>query len=119
MKKEYADLEIGVHRRDADRYQIELRFDRPDSDTEDQLARGKTLYVQFDMEGLDSLKQDDDAYGKLLGESLFAAQEALVGFEKARTVAQTLETPLRVRLFIGPSAPELHRLRWETLSHPQ
>ena len=34
------------------------------------------------------------------------------------TAAQSLEAPLRVRLFIGPSAPELHNLRWETLIDP-
>ncbi len=113
--KKYADLEIGLHRRDADRYQIELRFSRPDSEADDRLARGDALYVRFDMEHLRSLLWDDAAYGKALAESLFASQEVWNAFDKARTVAQTLDAPLRVRLFIGPSAPELHSLRWETL----
>ena len=38
---------------------------------------------------------------------------------KLCSTAQTLEASLRLRLFIGPSAPELHSLRWETLRDPQ
>ena len=40
-------------------------------------------------------------------------------FAQARSSAQTLQVPLRLRLFIGPSAPELHSLCWETLRDPQ
>ncbi|MCP4400095.1 MAG: hypothetical protein GY801_22660 [bacterium] len=45
----YADLEIGLHRRDAEQYQIELRFSRPDSDTEERLVWGGPLFARFDM----------------------------------------------------------------------
>ena len=37
----------------------------------------------------------------------------------ARTSAQVLSAPLRLRLMIGPSAPELHTLHWELLCDPQ
>ncbi len=117
--KKYTDLEIGLHRRDAERYQVELRFSRPDSDTDDRLARSGSLFVRFDMARLHSLRLNPIEYGKILGESLFESQEFRAAFEKARTVAQSLEAPLRLRLFIGPNAPELHRLRWETLRGPQ
>ena len=46
--KDYADLEISLHRWDAERYRIEVRFVRPDSDTEERLARDGPMYVQFD-----------------------------------------------------------------------
>ncbi len=115
----YAELEIGLHRRDAERYQIELRFSRPDSDTDDRLMRSDAVYTRFDWGTLRGLALRHDDYGKVLGENLFASQEVYAAFEKARTVAQSLDAPLRLRLFIGPSAPELHSLRWETLRDPQ
>jgi hypothetical protein len=117
--EKYADLEIGLHRRDAERYQIELRFNRPDSDTDDRLVRGGPLFARFDMARLRSLTLNDAAYGKLLAESLFESQEIQAAFDKARAVAQSLDAPLRLRLFIGPNALELHSLRWETLRDPQ
>ena len=44
------------------------------------------------------------------------SKEALA---QARTIAATLAVPLRLRLYIHPSAPlELHTLRWETLADP-
>jgi hypothetical protein len=36
-------------------------------------------------------------------------------FAEARGIAEALEASLRLRIFIGPSAPELHGLYWETL----
>ena len=39
-------------------------------------------------------------------------------FGEARTAAQVAGLPLRFRLFVGSSAPELHGLRWETLRSP-
>ncbi len=115
----YAELEIGLHRRDTERYQIELRFSRPDSDTDDRLMRGDAVYTRFDWDTLRGLALRHDDYGKVLGENLFASQEVYAAFDKARTVAQSLDAPLRIRLFIAPSAPELHSLRWETLRDPQ
>jgi hypothetical protein len=41
------------------------------------------------------------------------------GFDKARSLAQSADLPLRVRLLIGANAPELHALWWETLRDPQ
>jgi hypothetical protein len=40
-------------------------------------------------------------------------------FAQARSGAASLDAPLRLRLFVGPSAPELHNLRWETLRDPE
>ncbi len=119
MGKKYADLEIGLHRRDAERYQIDLRFSRPDSDTEERLVQGGSLFARFDMARLRSFALDDEAYGKLLGESLFGTKEVQTAFDTACTVAQSLETALRLRLFIDPNALELHSLRWETLRDPR
>ncbi len=119
MEKKYADLEIGLHRRGTNRYQIDLRFSRPGSNVDDRLVQGGPFWARFDMDDLRSFSPNDAAYGKLLGESLFKSQEVRAAFDKARTVAQSLKAPLRLRLFVDSNAPELHSLRWETLRNPQ
>jgi hypothetical protein len=114
-----ADLEIGLHRRDADSYGVELRFSQPGSDADVRLVRGGPSLVHLDFERLCALSLDSAAYGQLLGESLFADPAVWTAFAQARSTAQALEVGLRLRLFIGPSAPELHSLHWETLRDPQ
>ena len=107
----YADLEMGLHRRDTDSYAIELRFSQPDSEADIRLVRGDPALVQFDMERLRSLSLDEAAYGQLLSQTLFRDAAVQTAFAQARSTAQTLDAFLRLRLFIGPSAPELHSLR--------
>ena len=74
--KKYADLEIALHRRDAERYQVELRFSRPDSETDDRLTQREASWVR-----LRSLTSDDEAYGKYLGECVFEAQDVQSALE--------------------------------------
>ncbi len=114
---EPADLEIGLHHRDAGLYTVELRAKWPSSDVEP--LSGEGYPVQFDFERLRQLHLDPAEYGKALAQSLFADPKALTDFATARGVMQSQGVPLRVRLLIGASAPELHRLRWETLRDPQ
>ncbi len=95
---------------------MEFRFHHPDS-VADQLLQPGQLRVRFDLERLAEHMFDPDAYGRVLSKNLFIApvKEA---FGKARSLAQSDDLALRVRLLIGPSAPELHGLRWETLRDP-
>lgn len=113
-----ADLEIGIHRRDAQTYSVELRFTSPDSDGEVRLLREGTPAVAFDLAQLRQLQLDDVQYGAQLGENLFGEPAVGSAFAQVRAVAQSRNAPLRVRILIGPSAPELHSLRWETLRVP-
>jgi CHAT domain/SIR2-like domain len=112
----YADLEIGLHRWDADSYGVDLRCSRPDSDADLQVVRGG---VRFDLDGLRTLSLDPVAYGRLLGENLFSNRDIQTTFREARSNAQSRNAQLRLRLSIHPSAPELHGLRWETLRDPR
>jgi hypothetical protein len=115
----YADLEIGLHRRDADHYGVELRFSHPESDADIRLVRGDPSLVQFDFDRLRELALDPQDCGRLLAQSLFADAAVQTALAQARSTAQSLDVPLRLRLFIAPGAPELHDLRWETLCEPQ
>ena len=119
MRKEIptADLEISLHRWYAESYAIELRFRRPNSDVD--IPPVRAVKVQVDFDALRENSDDIAAYGELLAEILFSDTAIRDGFVQARTVAQEEGLPLRFRLFIAPSAPELSDLRWETLRDPQ
>ena len=118
-----ADLEIGLHRREEGAYAVELRFnlpaDAPDTDAAAEInpITGDDVQITFDFEALRALKSQPAVYGKSLSDSLFAGPVASA-FASARAVAASAFSPLRLRLFIGPSAPELHNLGWETLQDP-
>ena len=116
---EYADLEISLHRHDASSYAVEFRFSQPESDADIRLGVGQPALAQFDLEALNAQAHDPAAYGQALSRSLFSDSALQVAFGQARASAQSLDVPIRLRLLVGPSAPELHRLHWETLRDPQ
>ena len=108
---EDADLEIGLERW-SDGYSVDLRLVLPGSDAD---VRTKLEGLRLAVDELRQLAPDAAAYGRRLGQDLFALPDVRAVFAKARA----LEGQLRVRLFIGPNAPELHGLRWETLTDPE
>ena len=112
---EYADLEIGLHRRDAASYTVEFRFSQPNSEADVRLGNGQPAQVEFDLDALNSLAYEPDAYGEKLTQMLFTDASIRTAFAKARTSAETMGAALRLRLMIGNSAPRLHGLHWETL----
>jgi hypothetical protein len=112
---DFADLELGIQRADAESYSLELRFAHPDSDADVRILRPGALTIDFAQ--LNELSGDDAAYGAALGKALFADADFYAEFEKSLVTAQTSRPPLpvRLRLFIAPNAPELQSLRWEAL----
>jgi hypothetical protein len=111
--EDYASLEIGLSRYDAESYSVELRYMDPDFDDRSYNARAR-----FDFPELRRLSADAGAYGQKLSQSLFLDPNVREMF----TTSCALDNPgdkLRVRLFIDRSAPELHSLRWETLTDPR
>jgi formylglycine-generating enzyme required for sulfatase activity len=114
-----ADLEIGLHRYDAERYHVELRFSHPERSADIRLGSGGPTLAQFDPQHLRGLAADAEAYGRSLSSRLFADPAVHRAFAQARSTTQTLGLSLRLRLYIGPSAPELHNLCWETLREPK
>jgi hypothetical protein len=111
-----AELEIGLHRLDAKRYSVELRSRPPDSDADMAPVRGTTT---FDFQKVQAAEWDGaEAVGRALTECLFADPAVLSHYQQACAAAETAGAVLRVRLFIGPTAPELHALRWESLLDP-
>lgn len=109
----YVELEIGLHRRGDNGYEVGLQLRDSDSDAEDR----ETTQAQIDLDSLRAIS-NPVKYGQSLGESLFRVTEIVRYYERARTRATERDVPLRFRLFIGQSAPELHTLWWETLRVP-
>jgi CHAT domain/SIR2-like domain len=124
-----AYFEIGLHLADNGEYIAELRFRMG---AVDLVYRGQP---KFDMAKLDvapMLDEDilppdppgaaDDqpvSYGKLLYNQLFAEANLRTAFNNSWVTASAADQPLRVRLFIGPTAQKLHRLHWELLHDPK
>ena len=66
---EYADLEIGLHRRDAVTWTVELRFSLPRTDAETQLDVSGPLLADIDARELDAI-DDEEQYGLALGSGI-------------------------------------------------
>jgi hypothetical protein len=109
------DLEVGIHRWDAGHYTVDLRLARPNSD-EDERVEG---LMAFDMEHLLPDELDLEAYGRALGAHLLADPAVRAKFCEAVRASRGGDTGLRLRLLVGASAPELHRVRWEALRDPE
>jgi hypothetical protein len=114
---EIVELEFGLHRREAETYTVELRVSRPDSDAETRVS-SRFPVGQIDLEAIRRQKFDVEALGRLLAECLFAESKLRTAFAEARAVADAGNLALRLRLFVGPSAPELQVLYWEALRNP-
>jgi hypothetical protein len=116
----YNDLEIGLLQYNDDTYAVDLRFTPWKSEAD---IRGGAKRVRFDFDRLEQLETDPDGYGRCLSDSLFGDPDVGEAFARAQSYQQAQEDEdeqvgLRVRLYIGPSASELHGLRWETLREP-
>jgi len=111
----YAELEIGLHRSQGDQYEVELRFNNPKSEGATLPVRGATA---VDTQALLELQLRPKDYGDALSSILFSHKDVAVEYAKVKTAAESSDQFLRVKLFIGPSAPELHPLRWELLNDP-
>jgi hypothetical protein len=115
----YADLEIGLHKHSNVGYAVDFRYLQPDSDADIRLGQqGNPAQAVFNFPELLSLAYDPIRYGEALTSQLFADDSVKSSFAQVIASAQSLNTPLRIRLLIGPSAPELQTLLWETLRDP-
>lgn len=115
---DYADLEIGLHRRSAGSYAVELRFSHPDMPADLRITQGDDTAVEFDLAVLQEASSDLESYGKLLTTQLFADAKVSSSYREACRIAEGMGAGIRIRLYIGPSAQELHALNWECLHDP-
>ena len=115
---EYADLEIGLHRRDAVTWNVELRFSLPRTDAETQLDVVRAArWPTSTLDELDDI-DDEEEYGLALGAGLVRARASGPRSRPRSRPRRARACRLRVRLVMGSSAAALHGLRWETLRNP-
>jgi CHAT domain/SIR2-like domain len=114
---DYADLEIGLHRRDSSTWRVELRYSQQGTDAEVRLDTEGPLVAEIDPAELGELVDDDQMYGRALGKALLTGKVENA-YRQAIVTSQSQGVTLRVRLFVGPSATTLHALRWETMRDP-
>jgi hypothetical protein len=112
----YADLEVGLHRLAAEVWQVELRFSDPSSEADVPPERGQAA---IDLEKLRTLELDSRSYGAALAAQVFAGERVRGLYTRAKTAVEASGRFLRLRLLVGPTAPELHGLRWELLCDPE
>jgi CHAT domain len=113
------DLEIELRwRPQVNGFDVALHRSDPRNEEEDRLVVDQPL--RLDVEHLRTLVVDVEAYSRLLSETLFGMPDVADFFDKARTVADASDVPLRLRLLVDPKAPaQFHALRWETLRDPR
>jgi hypothetical protein len=116
---DYADLELGLHRFETGIYTVEMRFSIPGSDTDTRLGQGTPVQINLNLDELRELQLDPEEYAVALTKAFFEPPPLQVAFAEALASAQSQDLPLRLRLLIGSSAPELHNLRWELLRNPK
>jgi hypothetical protein len=116
--RDYADLEIGLHRRDGTTWRVELRYNQPLSDVDTRLDIEGPMVAAIDPAALHQLRDDEEAYGRALGAALLDGPVG-EGYRVAVATSQAQGVTLRVRLLVGPSATALHGVRWETMRDPR
>jgi CHAT domain-containing protein/SIR2-like protein len=109
------EFEVTLHRVD-DNYQVDLHFDRSDSESDVAPIRGE---AKLDVEVLRALSDDRVEYGKVLHKSLFSDAKIRDRFMMGCGLADGSEAPIRLRLYIASDASELHALCWEALRDPE
>ncbi len=115
---DYADLEIGLHRRTAGTYAVELRFSHPNMPADLRISQGDDAPVEFDLAALKEAAGDLDSYGSRLTAQLFADPKLSSGYREAFRIAESMGAGIRLRIYISPSAQELHEIYWECLHDP-
>ena len=109
---DHGELEIWLDRGPSGAYTIQLNFRQAGSEADRVMPAAP---ARLDLAELASQSLDVAAYGQQL-EQIFAEAEVRKEFDSVRAVCEAADVPLRIRLHIGPGAPELHGIRWETLA---
>lgn len=108
-----ADLELTLRLASGGTFTADLRFRAPDSTVDTELATSVPLAL--DPQQLLLLALDVTEYSRALTQMLFSAPEIREAWARVQGYVQGVNTPLRVRLRLDPTAEALHSIRWEVL----
>jgi hypothetical protein len=119
VQSKVLDLELSIHRSDPISFTVELRADRGGADAETAICAVPNITFDFAALRRAVAALDYDGYGKILTKSLFGHADLEQAFITACARADEQNADVRLRLFITPTAVDLHRLRWEMLLDPR
>lgn len=106
----YAELEIDIARQGEGIYTLRLALAAPDD-----AARLDRADIEINQALLREIEADPRAYGRALGEMIFADERARAGLARAQASAEGQDASLRILLKIDA---DLQPLRWEALVAP-
>ncbi len=116
----YGEIEIGLHRTQPEAIEVELRVNDPDTQGEIAPARGQVnITPEKLLEELFALQNDPDEYGQKLAEYVFESAEIRERFGETKAAFQKQGTPIRLRIAVDRSLPELHGICWELMRDPK
>lgn len=110
----WAELEIGIMPGTGDNYNVQLRFRHSNNASYETY----TTSVALPFDALQQQLYDIPAYGNTLSQALFADQTLRDRLLRAITTAGVLQVPLRLRIALDATLPQVHALLWETLKDP-
>ena len=116
----FAELELFFYRRGEAEFAVVLRLREPGNEA-DQRFEAEPVRIDVAKFATPELLNESVAYGRELGNALFASPVVSKAFDDAIASTQRCEPPqpLRVRLCTDQrSRDDLHRLRWELLRRP-
>jgi WD40 repeat protein len=113
----YVDLEIGMTRVGVEDYQLEWSFTTSRDESTGRSGAAERI-TRFSQHVFQNTHFSVVGYGNALTAFLFADMSLREVFELARGEAESLQTPLRLRLRLAAGGDELQSLRWELLRDP-
>lgn len=117
---EYGEIEIGLHRTQPEAIEVELRINDPGTQGEIAPARGQArITPEKLLEELFASQNDPDEYGETLTKYVFESDEIRQRFGETKASFESREMPIRLRIQIAPSLPELHGICWELMRDPK
>lgn len=115
-----ADLEVAIHRSGPGIFSVSLRKTAPESESDQTDIRTSPIDIELDLEDLRQradlavLSSGVEAYGQALAATFLDVEP----MRQLLQQAVAADEHVRFRLFIGPSAMDLHEILWETLPDP-
>src|SRR5262249_10933482 len=98
-------------------YAVRIELRAPNAQAAEVLAEASNATIPLICDALAGCASDAD-YTQMLSQAVFGAGPGASALLRARTVADVMKVPLRIRVAMGGNAPELHAVRWELLGDP-
>jgi len=109
----YGDIEISINRVSETAYGVEARLWDPEDQAERPPVRGE---ARISRAALEAVLASPAEYSNRLTDQLFEDANVRTFFGEVTNTFDARNCKLRLRILC---APELHRVRWEMLLHPQ